>query len=93
MISQEALRLPPEGRSVSQNSLDFNSMEDYWSEVKSMEENSHGCQEELLERSVDGTPIPSPQPSGKGGDSLFNLVHMYQRGLGEDQSLLQSVGQ
>ncbi|KAJ8337186.1 hypothetical protein SKAU_G00384060 [Synaphobranchus kaupii] len=53
MISQEALRLPPEGRSVSQTSLDFNSMEDYWSEVKSMEENGLGCQEELLERSVD----------------------------------------
>ncbi|XP_061111425.1 rho GTPase-activating protein 18-like isoform X1 [Conger conger] len=53
MISQEALRLPPEGRSVSQNSLDFTSMEDYWSEVKSMEENGQGCQEELLERSVD----------------------------------------
>lgn len=53
MISQEALRLPPEGCSVSQNSLDFNSMEDYWSEVKSMEENGHCCQEEQLDRSVD----------------------------------------
>ncbi|KAJ8379007.1 hypothetical protein AAFF_G00232360 [Aldrovandia affinis] len=53
MISQEALRLPPEGRSVSQNSLDFSSMEDYWSEVKNIEENGHSCQEELLERSVD----------------------------------------
>ncbi|XP_036375027.1 rho GTPase-activating protein 28-like isoform X1 [Megalops cyprinoides] len=54
MISQEALRLPPEGHSVPQSSLDLNSMEDYWSELRSIEETSHSCQEELLEaRSID----------------------------------------
>lgn len=44
---------PPE-RSPSRDSED--SMEDYWSEVKNIQEDCHGATEEAMERgSIDGT--------------------------------------
>ncbi|XP_066574865.1 rho GTPase-activating protein 28 isoform X2 [Amia ocellicauda] len=49
MISQDSLHPPSINRSISQDSLDSNSMEDYWSEVKSIEENCEDGQEEMLE--------------------------------------------
>ncbi|KAG9356030.1 hypothetical protein JZ751_000874 [Albula glossodonta] len=72
MISQEALRLPPEGHSVSQNSLDLSSMDDYWSEVKSIEENGHTCQEELLEQSVDEAELEEAWLQGAGLSTLVS---------------------
>ncbi|XP_036409272.1 rho GTPase-activating protein 28 isoform X1 [Megalops cyprinoides] len=56
MTSPEAQRPPPTERSVSQDSqdsLDCGSMEDYWSEMKSIEESGHGGYEELERRSSD----------------------------------------
>ncbi|KAG2458345.1 RHG18 protein, partial [Polypterus senegalus] len=48
MISQESLSPPSIGRSISQESLDSNSMEDYWSEVKSIEEGADNTQEDQV---------------------------------------------
>uniref|UniRef100_W5M568 Rho GTPase activating protein 28 n=1 Tax=Lepisosteus oculatus TaxID=7918 RepID=W5M568_LEPOC len=54
MISQDSLHPPSFARSVSQDSLDSNAMEDYWSEVKSIEEDCDSAQEEVIEvRSAD----------------------------------------
>ncbi|XP_041102149.1 rho GTPase-activating protein 28 isoform X2 [Polyodon spathula] len=46
MISQDSLHPPSFSRSVSQESLDSASMEDYWSEVKSIEESAENRQDE-----------------------------------------------
>ncbi|MBN3324969.1 RHG18 protein, partial [Atractosteus spatula] len=54
MISQDSLHPPSFARSVSQDSLDSSAMEDYWSEVKSIEEDCDSAQEEVIEvRSAD----------------------------------------
>ncbi|KAJ8418814.1 hypothetical protein AAFF_G00003130 [Aldrovandia affinis] len=53
MTSPEKPRPPPTGRCASRESrepLDCDSMEDYWTEMKSIEEGGHGIGEELLER-------------------------------------------
>ncbi|KAI1888952.1 hypothetical protein AGOR_G00174050 [Albula goreensis] len=53
MASPEVPRPPSTGRSMSQESqesLDSGSMDDYWSEMKSIEEAGHGIHEELQDR-------------------------------------------
>ncbi|RXM35937.1 Rho GTPase-activating protein 28 [Acipenser ruthenus] len=46
MISQDSLHPPSFSRSVSQESLDSTSIDDYWSEVKSIEESAENGQDQ-----------------------------------------------
>lgn len=57
MTSAGAMPPSPPDRSVSRDSQD--SMEDYWSEVRNIEEDCQGGQEEVMEKgSIDGECRP-----------------------------------
>lgn len=57
MTSAGAMPPSPPDRSISQDSQD--SMEDYWSEVRNIEEDSQGLLEEMMEKgSIDGECRP-----------------------------------
>lgn len=57
MTSAGAMPPSPPDRSISQDSQD--SMEDYWSEVRNIEEDCQGGQEEMMEKgSIDGECKP-----------------------------------